>query len=361
MSERVVIFNNMITPYTNRLYNELVVQGAQLAVVSCTEQESDRAWRHSLQSNYEHIVVPGFSIRLARARHTHFNFGIARALRRLAPKVLLINGFYYSMVAASLWAIRTRTPLALTTDGWRITMPDTPYHRMIRPFIVRHCKAVIACSVKGRDFFSDLGVADQKISIVPLVPAWDAPSHAPAYHERPFDILWCARVNDDPKNAIFFEEVLDALKKQRPSLTVRIVGNGPAEMRLLARLTDLEISFRHDSYLDWRSISEAFCSARLLMLPSLWECWGLVCNEAMQCGTPCIVSTNVGAADELIVHRENGLVFDLNIELWAAGALELLGNPERWASFSDSARIQAAKFSLAKAVENFKAAIDGIA
>src|SRR4051794_29507825 len=119
MSRRVVVFNNMVTPYTNRLYNELVDRDLDLAVLSCTVEERDRAWAGSFGARYPHQTVPGLSFPLSRSRHTHINFGVSRALNAIAPDILFVNGFYPSMLAAAAWAQRNRKILALTIDGWR--------------------------------------------------------------------------------------------------------------------------------------------------------------------------------------------------------------------------------------------------
>lgn len=86
MSRRVVVFNNMVTPYTNRLYNELVDRGLDLAVLSCTEQEPDRSWAGSFEVRYPHRTVPGVSFPLSRSRHTHVNFGIGPRAERAGAR-----------------------------------------------------------------------------------------------------------------------------------------------------------------------------------------------------------------------------------------------------------------------------------
>ena len=50
-----------------------------------------------------------------------------------------------------------------------------------------------------------------------------------------------------------------------------------------------------------RKNSETSTVADMLVLPSLYtETWGLVMNEAMQFGVPCIVSDRVGCGPDLI-------------------------------------------------------------
>ncbi|HUD49777.1 MAG TPA: glycosyltransferase family 4 protein [Candidatus Baltobacteraceae bacterium] len=64
-----------------------------------------------------------------------------------------------------------------------------------------------------------------------------------------------------------------------------------------------------------------YALADAFVLPSLWEEWGLVVNEAMACGLPVVVSRTAGCAEDLLppgTHgrlpdigiRQNGFVFD---------------------------------------------------
>lgn len=53
-----------------------------------------------------------------------------------------------------------------------------------------------------------------------------------------------------------------------------------------------------------------FARCEAFILPSIYEEWGLVVNEAMACGAPVIVSKNVGCAPNLVVEGENGFQFD---------------------------------------------------
>jgi len=358
MARRVVVFNNMITPYTNRLYNELADRGLDLAVLSCTAQEADRFWAGSFTPRYVTRTVPGVSIPLSRSRHTHLNIGIGRALNALAPDLLFVNGFYPSMLAGAAWARANGKALALTIDGWRETMPDTAYHRLARPWLLRQCDAVVCCSGKGRAYFLDQGVRDDDLFVVPLVPAWDPPATVPAFHDRPYHLLWCARINDDAKNAIFFENVAIALGKVVPGLRVRVVGSGAAEARMLARLDDAGIDVSHDSYVPWQAISEVYLQSRLLLLPSLLEPWGLVCNEAMQCGVPCLVSPHVGAGGELVHDGDNGHVCVLDQRMWVEATRGLLEHPAHWEAMSERARTSVRSDALAHAAARFTAAVD---
>ncbi|GLH76761.1 hypothetical protein SSBR45G_16690 [Bradyrhizobium sp. SSBR45G] len=360
MSRRVVVFNNMITPYTNRLYNELVAQGLDLAVLSCTEQEADRSWAGSFEPHYPHRTVAGISLPLSRSRYTHVNVGVGRALSALAPAALVVNGFYPSMLAGAVWAQLRGRPLALTIDGWRETMPDTAYHRLVRPWLLRRCRTIVCCGEKGRDYFLSQSVPADRIATVPLVPAWGAPPEVVPLSSRPYSLLWCARINDDAKNAAFFERVVIGLSGSVPGLKVRVVGSGPVERRMLSRLGAAGIEIRHDPYIPWHRMAEVYSEVRVLLLPSLLEPWGLVCNEAMQCGVPCIVSPHVGAAGDLVRDGENGFVRALAEQPWIDAARLLLETPALWDQMSVRARETMQQRSLGHSAAAFMQVAEGL-
>lgn len=354
MSRRVVVFKNMITPYSNRLYNELHDRGVDIAVMSCAEQESNRQWASTIQPRYIHRVLPGWTVRLGPSRYAHVNLAIIKTLRELAPDLLVIGGFYPSMLIAAGWSVATKTPLALSVDGWRHNMPQTIYHQVVRPVVLRRCQAVITCGKKGAAYFREEGVPEDRIFVVPLAPAWDAPNTIPAFADRPYHLLWCAHMDDEVKNVWFFMDVVLALKRRMPNLAVRLVGDGDARERVLARLRNERIEYRHDVYVRWSDMAQVYASARVLLLPSRWEAWGLVCDEALQCGVPCIASPFVGAAEDAVIPDHNGYVCALEVERWVTLAERLCINAGDWDAFSQRARLNAKMRSPTAAAAAFR-------
>jgi glycosyltransferase involved in cell wall biosynthesis len=333
-----VEFNNMVTPYTDRLFTRLKQDGLELAVVSCTRAERNRSWGVSATKLYAHEILPGIELEVGPRRFAHLNRGIFRTLSRLRPKMIVLTGFYPSMLLGLAWGRWTRTPIALRVDGGEEDMPQSAYHRLFRPMVLKRCRAVLTCSEKGAAFFRKAGFDPAEIFHMPLVPAWDSPSSLPDFRARTADLIWVAEINDPIKNAGFFVEVATRLKRQRPDLTVRVIGRGPHQQAMLDGLAAAGISIRHDEAIAWDRMAEALSDAKLLLLPSKREPWGLVCNEALQCGTPCLVSPHVGAAEDLVLDGVNGRVLPLDIDRWVSAAAELLENPGAWSAMSERAQ-----------------------
>lgn len=333
----LVEFNNMVTPYTNRLFNRLADDGLRLGVLSCTASEGNRRWGGVGEQHYAHHVLRGIELQVAPRRFAHVNLGIWRALARMRPGLLVVNGFYPSMLTAWAWARWSGTPVALRIDGGARDMPHSDYHRVVRPLMLRGCRAVLTCGNKGGRFFEGEGFAPEQIFEMPLVPAWEPPEELPGFAARGTDLLWVAEIDEAVKNASFFVEVARRLRERRPDLTVRVVGEDRG-VAMAERLRGLGIAVREDPVVPWRDMAAVLADARLLLLPSLREAWGLVCDEAMQCGTPCLVSPSVGAADDLVLEGENGRVLPLDPALWAGAAEALLADPLAWSTLSARAR-----------------------
>ena len=335
---RVVICNNMVTPYTNRLFNDLVDRGIELRVVSCTLRETNRQWSGDYAKKYDHVVLRGIKFVLnSPSRTIHFNLGLWRALGRFKPELVTINGIYPTMLIAALWSLVHRIPLAFLTDGWRLTMPQSIFHRAVRPFVVGRCRAVICTSEKGRQFFVEEGLDPKRIFVAHLAPAWDAPTERPDFDNRPYHLLWCGRFDDQTKNPAFFIDLASQLKERLIDLRIEVIGDGPLLQQCLDGLSRAGINFDHTTYVPPEKIAEVFASARMLALPSTAEAWGLVCNEAMQCGTPCVVSPNTGVANELVVHGQSGFVLDLDLKQWADAIASIVTNRASWIALSNAA------------------------
>ena len=333
-----VEFNNMVTPYTDRLFTRLKKDGLHLAVVSCTHAERNRSWSLSATKPYAHEILRGLELEVGPRRFAHLNRGIFRTLSRLRPKMLVLTGFYPSMLLGLAWSRWSGTPIALRVDGGEEDMPQTVYHRLFRPMVLKHCRAALACSEKGAAFFRKAGFEDARIFRMPLVPAWDPPASLPGFQARAVNLIWVAEISDAIKNAGFFVQVATRLKQLRSDLTVRVIGRGPDQRAMLDGLAAAGIDVRHDETVAWDEMAEALSGAKLLLLPSRREPWGLVCNEALQCGTPCLVSPHVGAADDLVLDGVNGRVLPLEVDRWVDAAAALLRDAGGWSAMSERAR-----------------------
>lgn len=105
--------------------------------------------------------------------------------------------------------------------------------------------------------------------------------------------------------------LLKALAKSHDATwELSIVGDGPEKAALQSLAAERKI-LEQVNFLGSIPNAEIFshiAAADLLILPSRWDGWGAVINEAMIAGTPVVVSDACGAAS-LVASRNSGQVF----------------------------------------------------
>ncbi len=101
-------------------------------------------------------------------------------------------------------------------------------------------------------------------------------------------------------------EVLDQLiTENQLDFKVHIIGNGP-----LSELIPKHSQVTHTSFVDPADLPKLLENAGFLILPSLYEAWGVVLHEAVLAGLPVISTYQTGAVSEFVIHSHNGYLYD---------------------------------------------------
>jgi glycosyltransferase involved in cell wall biosynthesis len=99
-------------------------------------------------------------------------------------------------------------------------------------------------------------------------------------------------------------------RREQSRFGLLMVGEGilKDECERLARST-LAMPAAFTGFLNQTELARAYTAMDLFVMPSLWETWGLVLNEAMVFGLPVIATTGVNAARDLIDEGGNGFTY----------------------------------------------------
>jgi 1,2-diacylglycerol 3-alpha-glucosyltransferase len=174
-------------------------------------------------------------------------------------------------------------------------------------FLKAFCKGFIVSGQFAKTHFvNNLGIPANKIQIGYSVVdnAHFASASGTSKPQKPI-ILCVARFSPE-KNLI---NLVQAFLQSgiRDSHTLKLVGGGPLKHELEALAaghSNIEIS----SWLGYNQLPGLYASATWFILPSTFEPWGLVVNEAMAAGLPLILSEQCGCHPDLL-DNSNGLLF----------------------------------------------------
>ncbi len=123
-------------------------------------------------------------------------------------------------------------------------------------------------------------------------------------------ILCVARFSEEKNLA----RLIKAFQKAKLSEDwfLKLVGGGPLKEELQKLIAGNEQIILSD-WLSYNELPDLYASASFFILPSLFEPWGLVVNEAMSAGLPVALSVQCGCEPDLCSDA-NGFSFDANDE-----------------------------------------------
>jgi glycosyltransferase involved in cell wall biosynthesis len=225
------------------------------------------------------------------------------------------------IAAAACWA--RRSALVWTTDATSLAPRDgAGWKRAVKgvilPLIFRSGSAAIAPSTRSAQFLRSLGVRPDRVYVTPYVVDNE-------YFQDRAAVVDVAAVRREiavPEGATLALFVGKLVPWKRPAdlihaiahldgVHVVLAGEGPDRTSLQVLAKELGLAERV-SFLGFKNQSELpalYAAADILVLPSEYEAFGLVVNEAFACGTPALVSDACGAAGDLVIDGVTGYSF----------------------------------------------------
>ena len=140
------------------------------------------------------------------------------------------------------------------------------------------------------------------------------------------------------------------LKSRKINLSIAIVGNGPELKVLKKNITDLELENNISiiKNMDNDGVYDILSKAKVLVVPSRYEAFGIVNIEAFSMGVP-VIGSDIGAISEIIDHGKNGLLFKKEDSLDLSKKIEfLLKNKLLLKKFGANAREKYVKYYSSK-------------
>jgi glycosyltransferase involved in cell wall biosynthesis len=92
------------------------------------------------------------------------------------------------------------------------------------------------------------------------------------------------------------------------------VGTGPL-VKNIKKIMKLKKNVYYYNFKNKDELNQIYKKSNILILPSIYDGWGVVIIEAMSRGMAVISNNNVGASNEYIKHNINGRIFDIDNNL----------------------------------------------
>ncbi len=352
---KVVLITNIPSPYRIPIFDRLASRFPGFTVIYCKRLEPDREWLVP-ELRHDAVFLDSATIAL-KGRFIHLGLNIAPKLLKLNPDIVITTQYYPACLIGFLYAEILGRRHVCMYDGWAgFDRHLSPMHHWLRALFYRFSDAFIGVSSHTRKLFESYrAISGNQYFWSPLCIDNSRFSGGPEVPKR-YDIMLSGRIVEI-KLPEFTAKVLSEVRKRRPGLKVLIVGSGDKLPWLQQQLQNDGVPFDCPGFIQQSELPSYYRQARLLLMPTTGDCWGLVANEAMAAGIPVITTPDAGAKDDLVKHGKNGYVLEPEAGIWVDHILRLLEDPSLYAAFSADAVTAVLPYTFDRAADGISEAI----
>ncbi len=328
------VVSNVATPYRIHLHRRLAAELPELRLYSFfTHGRAEFNWEvrdaeaiHPIWLADEREDAHGAGRPRNWAREYRRAGTIIEHLRRGRIRALLING-YNDLTRLRLIRWCSRHGVATFVRGDSNIRGDQPrtallawVKRRLLGWVFRTCDAVMPMGRLGQAYFEKYGAEPGRCFWVPYEPDYDMfaaadPREVAAFRSR-------FGLSTDRRCLLFggrlvpvkrVDLLIDAFAQVAPRRLrwdLVIAGDGRLAGELRGRVpAGIADRVKWLGFLDMDQMRLAYHAAHVMVLPSDYEPWAVVVNEAMAAGCPIVASDVVGAAWDMVRDGESGRLF----------------------------------------------------
>jgi glycosyltransferase involved in cell wall biosynthesis len=299
------------------------------------------AWDVPLLDGYRWVHPPNRSVVPGLDRlFGLINPGLWETIRRERFHIVVCYGYR----AASFWiaalaAKVSDASLVLTTDAHTLAPRDGRRwkgvaKRLLLPLAFGLADAAFVPSTRSAAMLRGLGLPENKVFLTPYaVDTAFFQDRASRVDRAQVRRQW--GIPEDTLVALFVgklapwkrpADLLEAVA-YNDRLSAVFAGEGPMRLALESRAhaLDLDKRVKFLGFINQTALPAAYAAADVLVLPSAYEPFGLVVNEAFACGLPAVVSEACGAAGDLVQEGKTGYIMPVGAVDALADRLSRLG------------------------------------
>lgn len=267
--------------------------------------------------------------------------------------------------AAFLFGTDSSSIVPRTGAAWKVSLK-----RILWPVLFSLADQVLVPSSAGRNLILSVGIPEERITLTPysVDNEWwmtqsqkvDRNAVRTIWEANPetLVVLFCAKLQT-------WKRPLDLLRAfaraNLPDALLIYAGDGLLRPQLAREASILAVSHRV-RFLGFQNQSQlpaVYTASDLLVLPSEYEPFAVVVNEASCCGCPVAASDRVGAARDLIAPVDPRLVYACgDVGALAALLVDLYGDRERLRYLGLAAKERMTTWSTGNTVEGTVKAVE---
>jgi len=324
---RVLIIQNTIVPYEIHLFERLARESnIDLFVIFCHERYRLRKWDIKLSDSFRYKILKGITIDIGEMQSS-INFQVMESINQFGPDVVILSGGYNNIthILSFLYCKLKKVPIIYRTDkicseSVLNSLPKMMFS-IIEKLLAKSSDAIICHSKKCVDCYRTYGIPHKKLFIAPYTTECDSVyvKKCAKYRKNKEKIKTELGISEDKlilyvgqfikrKGINYLIEAYRLLRARGRNVGLVLLGDGPLRDQYNNYIKRNKIKGVYlPGFVDWETKLRYYAISDVFVLPSLFDLWGVVVNEAMLCGLPVVLTSNVGAS-EMVIDGVNGHV-----------------------------------------------------
>jgi glycosyltransferase involved in cell wall biosynthesis len=338
------------------------------------------AWDIPLTGGYRHEILPALGRNDRLSFWRPFNYGLARRLNKGNFDVLWVHGYnrWFHWLAMA-WAKIRGLKVLVRDEATLISASRHKLKRLLKRLFFLVLRNIgdgfLAIGRLNAEYYRFYGIGADRIFRVPYAvdnaffrgkaqaAAWERENlrqELGLTQGRPI-ILFASKLSEVKRPGDLLEAYIrmspDQVREPQPYLL--FIGDGAQRQALEDRARALPwSSIKFLGFKNQTELPGYYDLCEVLVLPSVFEPWGLVINEVMNAGRAVVVSDQVGCGPELVKSGENGYVYKARDIAGLQEALDkVLSDPQKCRALGQKSLEIIDKWSIEEDVAGLKKAL----
>jgi glycosyltransferase involved in cell wall biosynthesis len=287
---------------------------------------------------------------------------LSRELDKINCDSILILGWNKIIyLQAILYAIRKKIPLILRTENNLNSEKNIIIKiikKMILPIFFSIFHKILYIGKLNKYFYLFYGVKKASLFYAPYFVDNDFFYGYKKKSHKFFNILFIGKFIHR-KNPFDILKVAEMLKKYK-NIKFILVGDGPLLLKCIEWAKEKSINnIRFEGFKNQLQIRKIYSRGHILVNSSSFETWGLVVNEAMSSGLPCIITSSTGCSSDLIRKGKTGYVYQVN-DLFTLKKyiLKIYNNKKMYFQMNSKVKIFIKNYNIKKTVSAISSSVN---
>lgn len=325
--KKVLLITNIPNPYRVPLFNVMskafAMENYHLKVIFGSEGYKRRLFtldKSELKFDYRILNDQAHQLSSNEEKTVFLYKGLSSVLKEEKPDIIIVSGFSSASLKVMWYSLKNKIPYIIWSGSIEKENRNSSFIRKIqRKILVNFASSFVAYGTLAKNYLMSIGAKDSQVSIATNTVDTDF------YYSETNKIRNSLNETGTPhflylgylvprKNVNLLLAAILQLSNKRRDFILDIVGDGSDKEELETFVENQKIDdlVKFHGFKQKSELPKFLGSSRAMLFQTDFDIWGLVLNEAMASGIPCLASKNAGATSDLVVENETG--FAINYE-----------------------------------------------